>query len=383
MIDINFKSWSDTPEGKDPDRHSPTLRRYHKILWSKPLPCGTMFTLHDDIPEVLCHRSDLGEFVLSSDAIGNTYSWNVKRTAHIIEQIPKDEIERFRSVCNTIGAYILFPAMKVGKKGTMNQDRGWNPSIVDRFDLTLECIRRFYADEASPLSDTIHRYASFFRLFEDFKGYTDFFLLQDLVAKDYSSVKHFLPFDGFGGYPLPKDVEEYRLYKNGMTAFVKARNQRMLDSVDSSKGRRAKVEAETTPPRSIAMRPPISKNTHSVAAKPPQGKNEYVELTSSQWEQVIAQSKGNPTSMFVLRSFAGSQKATCGSVVAFRGKVMWEPRDRKIGSAAIAPLTRCVRNVTGNQEADFYFWVKEEGAWVIGWYQHQNLRKALKAAENA
>ncbi len=43
-----------------------------------------------------------------------------------------------------------------------------------RFDLTLECIRRHYLDEPSPLSDTLAWYADFFGLFGDFAGYVDF-----------------------------------------------------------------------------------------------------------------------------------------------------------------------------------------------------------------
>ena len=53
QIDINFNGFSDTPEGKDPDSHSPTLRKYHKILWSKPLPDGRMFELDLDTPKLL------------------------------------------------------------------------------------------------------------------------------------------------------------------------------------------------------------------------------------------------------------------------------------------------------------------------------------------
>ncbi len=45
QIDITFNVFSDTPKGKDPDSHSPTLRKYHQILWSKPLPDGRMFEL--------------------------------------------------------------------------------------------------------------------------------------------------------------------------------------------------------------------------------------------------------------------------------------------------------------------------------------------------
>ena len=37
-IDINFDVYSDTPKGKDPDSYSLTLKKYHQIIWSKPLP---------------------------------------------------------------------------------------------------------------------------------------------------------------------------------------------------------------------------------------------------------------------------------------------------------------------------------------------------------
>lgn len=37
-IDINFDFRDDTPPGGDPDALSPTLREYHRRLWSKPLP---------------------------------------------------------------------------------------------------------------------------------------------------------------------------------------------------------------------------------------------------------------------------------------------------------------------------------------------------------
>ena len=49
-IDITFDVYSDTPKGKDPDSYSPTLRMYHKLLWSKPLPNGVKFELNDNLP---------------------------------------------------------------------------------------------------------------------------------------------------------------------------------------------------------------------------------------------------------------------------------------------------------------------------------------------
>ena len=86
---------------------------------------------------------------------------------------------------------------------TINGARGVNHKIKDRFDLTLECIRRFYKQEDSPLREVFERYAEFFYLFEDFRGYVDFFLYQDLVEKDYSGIKFWHPFDDFKTPPLP------------------------------------------------------------------------------------------------------------------------------------------------------------------------------------
>ena len=226
IIDINFDVYSDTPKGRDPDSYSPTLRSYHKILWSKDLPNGVRFDLDDNTPRLLHHKSELGEFLLSSDSIGHTYS-RVKSMSHIINQIPSEEINSFFSTCSTIGAYIIFPAKKVDNQMTINGSRGLNRSIKDRFDLTLECIRRFYINESSPLSDTFQRYSSFFSLFQEFKEYKDFFLLQDLVEEKYLAIKFWHPFDGFDYSPLPKNISEYQAYKKNVIDFVTARNQRM------------------------------------------------------------------------------------------------------------------------------------------------------------
>jgi len=91
FVDINFDVYSDTPKGKDPDSYSATLRKYHQILWNKPLPNGLRFDLDDNTPRLLHHKSELGEFLLSSDSIGHTYS-KVKSLSHIVAQIPSEEI---------------------------------------------------------------------------------------------------------------------------------------------------------------------------------------------------------------------------------------------------------------------------------------------------
>jgi len=226
LIDTTFNVFSDTPKGKDPDSYSPTLRKYHQILWSKPLPCGVHFTLDLDTPRLLHHESKLGEFFLSSDQIGNTYS-SVKKMSHIIEQISIDEMSYFESLRATIAGHAFFPAKRIDNKMTINGARGVSHKIQDRFDLTLECIKRFYVGKESPLTDVLERNVQFFQLFDDFRGYVDFFLYQDLVESDYSSIKFWLPFVSFVNPPLPQTVGQYLSYKTKVIGFLNARNQRV------------------------------------------------------------------------------------------------------------------------------------------------------------
>ena len=228
IIDVNFNFYLDTPKGKDPDSYSDTLRRYHKLLWNKPLPNGTLFNLDLKTPKILHHKSQLGEFYLSSDSLAHDYSkW--KSTDHIIKKIPKTEIENFFNLGCTIGGYTIFPSNRVDKQMTINGSRGINKKIKDRFDLTLECIRRFYLNEDSPLLETLSRYEDFFKLFDDFKGYVDFFLFQDLVQSNYSSINYFLPSNNFNNSPIPNDIQEYKVYRKNMTEFINKRNKRIFE----------------------------------------------------------------------------------------------------------------------------------------------------------
>ncbi len=228
MIDTSFNMHSDA-KGGDPDATSPTLRAYHKLLWSKPLPSGDLFDLQDDKPGYyLYHNSALGNFALGSDAITHSYK-NQTKKRWLTTQIPK-EVQELFDHGSTIGAYIVFPNNQVGRKHTINQARGISLLIDDRFDLTLECIRRFYIGEPNPLGESLKRYAAFFQLFETFKGYVEFFLLDDLVD-ECGDVKFYLPFDDFQSPPEFKDVKDYLDYKNRVESFIKSRNRRIEDYV--------------------------------------------------------------------------------------------------------------------------------------------------------
>jgi hypothetical protein len=231
FIDITFDFRSDTPPGKDPDALSPTLRSYHKFLWSKPLPNGVLFELNDTKSNVyLYHQSELGEFFLSSDSAIHTFSrW--ASMAHIINQLKQGEAEDFRRVGYSMGGMIIFPANRVEGKNTINVARGFHPLIKDRIDLTVECIRRYYKNGKSPLSAVLTRYADFFAIFGDFKGYVEFFLLQDLVTEDFSSIKFFMPFGDFDTPAVPKTLDAYLYYKRLTIKFTNERNQRILESI--------------------------------------------------------------------------------------------------------------------------------------------------------
>jgi hypothetical protein len=227
VIDVGFDFREDTPPGKDPDSHSPTLRRYHKLLWSKPLPCGETLDLDATARgHYLLHRSPTrGEFSLSSDAVVASY-----RYVAMVQAEPW-KLQEFLHIGYTIGGMMLWPGNRVDGKMTLNGVRGFNHKIRDRFDLTLECIRRHYLGEDSPLEEWIARYADFFALFVDFRGFIEFFLLQDAVTVDCGAVIFSTPFRDFTTPAIPQTITEYREYRHRAITFIEARNRRILRSV--------------------------------------------------------------------------------------------------------------------------------------------------------
>lgn len=240
LIDTTFDFRTDA-SGKDPDKYSPTLRNYHRLLWSKPLPSGRSFELDDTVPPpYLRHQSDLGVFLLSSDSVIQSFTrW--KKLKHITDKFSNEENEVFKTIGYTIGGMMVFPGNMVDGKITINGARGFSSKIADRMDLTLECIRRHYLRLDSPLAATLLRYGDFFALFEDFRGYADFFLLQDLVSEDYSAINFFAPFDDFKSAGVPADMGAYKAYRRLSIEFVESRNRRInqcriaeLEGIESS-----------------------------------------------------------------------------------------------------------------------------------------------------
>lgn len=207
----------------DPDRDSPRLYNAHKALWNKTLPNGKELTL-----EVVGTKSRI---LLGSNLSDNLSSDRMCPHYHstyggkMDDWLDTDEIDDLKQTVRTIGGHIVFPAHRRGGF-TINQARGVHRMICDRFDLTLECIRRFYNAEKSPLYKVLCRYTDFFDLFVDFASYVDFFLLDDFIDQN-DEVRFSLPFDDFNRSPLPLTIDEYRFYKNHTSECIKSRNQRI------------------------------------------------------------------------------------------------------------------------------------------------------------
>jgi len=113
---------------------------------------------------------------------------------------------------------------------TINQARGINHLIADRFDLTLECIKLHYEKGVSPLSQVLERYKDFFELFQSFQGYVDFFLLNDLVDSEYKKISFLTEiYEPFKTSPLPLNKDEYLEYRENAMNFIENRNVRISE----------------------------------------------------------------------------------------------------------------------------------------------------------
>ena len=211
---------------EDIDTHSPTLKKHHQLLWIKPLPSGEVFDLKPMPNRYLVFRPDNLVYSLSSDQMSNSFR-STKRMKHITGQVPEHELDEFQYLGSTVGGTILFPGKQINRRRTINQVRGMNDQIEDRFDLTLECIRLQYLGLPNPLDETLGLYWKFFELFTDFEHYVEFFLLQDLVES--GKVRFYLPNDGFAKSALPRSIDEYLEYMAKAKSFLRARNRRIQD----------------------------------------------------------------------------------------------------------------------------------------------------------
>jgi hypothetical protein len=230
-IDTDFCFYDDLDYASDADRDSRVLREWHRRLWSKELPGGDTAEWLIEPRGYLTYDARHGPVRVSSDTIATTHS---RYAPFGIPQLwaglsPTEQLGYDRAFY-TIGGFTVFPV----HPQSLNQVRGTDSRIADRFDLTLECIRRHYVGgQESPLARVLEVDAGFFRLFGEgqsgFAAYVDFFHLQDLVSGNYIKWLDGSAADewDFGTTALPQSESAYRHYLDNVVTFVSGRNRRI------------------------------------------------------------------------------------------------------------------------------------------------------------
>ena len=194
------KSYDSLP---DPDVNSRKLYEAHIQFWNKR--CEK----YENINKISTHgqcecelKIDNTDIILGSDSIMSIY-WH--RTYGITPKIMKEFneniskfikntdytsfIRKYLRKSNTLGGFIVFPR----HNNSINQLRGTKSEINDRFDLTLECIKRYYNQEKenNPLYDVLEHNSVFFNMFGSFENYINFSCLGPWVNENYQVVDVF------------------------------------------------------------------------------------------------------------------------------------------------------------------------------------------------
>ena len=235
----------------DPDSQSIIQKQWHIELWNRNF-CGKHLfqlkesELKDDNPKEVFMDDLDSKKRYSSDWMNSCYTHYKEYQGKVNHEkfTEPDNIREFETLTHTMGNYIIFPR----HVNSINTERGrYNGRIKDRFDLTLECIRRFYKKEYSPLFDTLKKDSEFFEKFKDsngkmnFKKYVDFFFLQDLI-EDYDEndedcidkkIKYFIPSENWEvGDNIPFKTESwFKEYLQNVINFITKRTERMKNEL--------------------------------------------------------------------------------------------------------------------------------------------------------
>lgn len=197
------------------------------------------------------------KILLSVDYLGPSVHWlKDYYSEHGVDAPEADSrIREFLKESRKLGGHVLFPrGNSGGPHETLNQARGGERGVYDRIDVTLLCLKTFYAcpeassanhqrdasafvREASKLFfddeqfekvkanlmrifDSLQYYAEDFAYFGDFKGFCERQILTGSFVTEEGEVEMFAPL-----YPLkPKNYEKYA---ENVNEAIKKRNQKM------------------------------------------------------------------------------------------------------------------------------------------------------------
>lgn len=233
-IDVNFNftcdcaywdSYDNHRSDTDPDIHSPTLRLYQQILYSRQTPSGQFLQLEQGKNAQYDYLVCDGRRFASDNIINMFERYKMPWPRELEIENYNDRIKDYKQASYVLGGEIIFPK----HQDSINQCRGINDKILDRFDLTLECIKRFYEGKPNPLNDVLSADKEFFDLFVDFPGYVNFFFLDDLISPDSGRVKLFLGDDNdvFMRSPMPQNKQEWDVLHERQMDFLQQRTNRI------------------------------------------------------------------------------------------------------------------------------------------------------------
>ena len=267
----------------DPDACSERLYEAHGLLWKKQKELSAF----ENVTDVDIYKKSIWlkepSIELSSDSFVSIY-WHWKSMKTVISKVQEDTnriekendnlieklnklvitdkcsdkefslykkfIGHYLQYANTIGGFIVFPKIS----NSINVRRGNRyGSIKDRFDLTLECIRRLYQQEYfddkkdNPLFGISKEEKAFFRMFGSFEKYTEFFCLNkswvengkvlnllydENKDKTERNVKTLDEWDFNQQKPLPQDPTEWWTFYDNIMSHLKARNQQIKEVIE-------------------------------------------------------------------------------------------------------------------------------------------------------
>lgn len=224
----------------DPDSWHKGLRESHRFLWSRPLPNGHSWSFAPVRGWYLKNEEPLAsepsEWSIGSDNFATTHT---NAMPDMAAAIPGYESRHLHEFC-TIGGYIVFPNGLAQTRATdvkprrlnINQAKGWEKRIFDRFDLTLEAIRLYFSGittrDANPIGDVLDAYGWFFDAFgkgaDGFQAYVDYGFLNPMVSDG-----HVVPLLGdtldFGNARPDRSESDYYDYIAAQRAAVSDRNK--------------------------------------------------------------------------------------------------------------------------------------------------------------
>ncbi len=132
-------------------------------------------------------------FTMSSDFIGPSRAW--AREAGV----ENHQVGEYLRKTRIIGGHVLWPVqgrtgnrnniLFTGRGGTINTCRGGTKGFCDRIDCTLQDLMNYYdclnGENSIYKLSVFEKYKSWLLLFKNFRGFVDFFFLNDFCDSEY------------------------------------------------------------------------------------------------------------------------------------------------------------------------------------------------------